>query len=154
MHRRASLASHASRRHSAGLSLIEMMVATVVSGVLASVAYPSYAHAVQKLRRSEALVTLMQVQQAEERFRSGASRYGALDELGLTALPGHHYALTIDAATADGYEASVVATGAQTRDRHCRVMKVAVDGGAWTTASGPTAAAENDAQANRRCWNQ
>ena len=108
----------------------------------------------QKLRRSEALVTLMQVQQAEERFRSGASRYGTLDDLGLTALTGHHYALTIEAATADGYEASVVATGAQTRDRHCRVMKVAIDGGAWTTASGPTAAAENDAQANRRCWNQ
>ena len=97
----------------------------------------------------------MQVQQAEERFRSGASRYGTLDDLNLaTAATGHHYALTIGAATADGYEATVVATGAQAHDRHCRVLKVAVDGGAWTTASGPTAAAENDAPANRRCWNQ
>ena len=150
MHRCTSPAS----RRVAGLSLIEMMVATAVSGVLASVAYPTYAGAVQKLRRSEALVTLMQVQQAEERFRSGASRYGALDELRLTVPAGHHYALTIGAPTAEGYEATIVATGAQTHDRHCRVMKVAVDGGAWTTASGPTAATENDVQANRRCWNQ
>ena len=151
MHR---CASHVSHRNSVGLSLIEMLVATAVSGVLASVAYPTYAGVVQKLRRSEALVTLMQVQQAEERFRSAANRYGVLDELRLTVPVGHHYALTIGAPTADGYEATVVATGAQTHDRHCRVMKVSIDGGAWTTASGPTAATENDALANRRCWNQ
>ena len=142
------------RRRAAGFTLIEMMVATAVSGVLATAAYPTYAGVVQKMRRCEALVALLQVQQAEERFRSNASRYATLEELGLPTATGRHYTLTIDAATADGYQATAVATGAQAGDRHCRVMKASVDGAAWTTASGATAAADNDAQANRRCWNQ
>ena len=143
------------RRRAAGFTLIEMMVATAVSGVLATTAYPTYAGVVQKMRRCEALVALLQVQQAEERFRSNASRYATLDELGLAATAtGRHYTLTIDTATADGYQATAIATGAQAGDRHCRVMKASVDGAAWTNASGATDAADNDAQANRRCWNQ
>ena len=142
-------------RRAAGFTLIEMMVATAVSGVLATTAYPTYAGAVQKMRRCEALVALMQVQQAEEHFRSSASRYATLSELGPTApAASRHYTLTVDAATADGYAATAVATGAQAGDRHCRVMKASVDGAVWTTASGATDAADNDAQANRRCWNQ
>ena len=146
--------AHPVARRATGFTLIEMMVATAVSGVLATTAYPTCAGAVQKMRRCEALVALMQVQQAEERYRSNASRYATLDELGLSTATGRHYTLTIDTATADGYAATAVATGAQAGDRHCRVMKASVDGAAWTTASGATAAADNDAQANRRCWNQ
>ena len=149
-----SYAHPVARRHTAGFSLVEMMVATAVSGVLATTAYPACAGAVQKMRRCEALVALMQVQQVEERFRSNASRYATLDELGLASSAGRHYTLTLDTVTADGYQATAVATGAQAGDRHCRVMKASVDGAAWTTASGATAAADNDAQANRRCWNQ
>lgn len=145
--------SSAFRRPSAGFTLVEMLVATSISGVLASVAYPSYVGTVQKMRRTEALVALMQVQQAEERFRSNASRYGTLAEVGGVVTAGH-YALSIDAAGADGYTVVAMATGTQTGDRACRVMKVAVDGAISTTASGPTDAADNGAEANRRCWNQ
>ena len=98
------------RRRAAGFTLIEMMVATAVSGVLATTAYPTYAGAVQKMRRCEALVALLQVQQAEERFRSNASRYATLDELGLAATAtGRHYTLTIDTATADAFPISLSA---------------------------------------------
>jgi prepilin-type N-terminal cleavage/methylation domain-containing protein len=36
------------RRHSAGFTLIELMIATSISGVLASVAYPCFSGALQK----------------------------------------------------------------------------------------------------------
>ena len=143
------------QRRSTGFSLIELLVATSVSGVLASVAYPGFTGALHKVRRSEALVALMQVQQAQERFRADASRYGSLDEIGVAAaVAGGHYVLDVGSPTATGYVATAVAAGAQAGDTACRHMKVSVEAGAWTTASGTSAAADNGESANRRCWNQ
>ena len=62
----------------AGFTLIELMIATSVSGVLSSIAYPSFSGALQKVRRTDALVAMMQVQQAQERWRANNSRYGTL----------------------------------------------------------------------------
>ena len=125
-------------RRAAGFSLIELMVATSISGVLASVAYPGFAGSMQKARRSEALVALMQVQQAEERFRSNGGRY----------------ALTVESPSAAGYVATAVARGTQASDAACRYMQVSAEAGGWTLRSGASAEADNDEAANRRCWNQ
>ena len=145
----------AGRRRSFGFSLIEMMVAASVSGVLASVAYPSFTGSVQKSRRSEALVALLDVQQMEERFRSNGNRYGSLAEIGVSASPlGGHYVLGVESPTAAGYVATAVARGTQARDAACRYMQVGAEDGGWTMRSGATAAADNDEAANRRCWNQ
>jgi type IV pilus assembly protein PilE len=142
-------------RRSAGFSLVELLVATSISGVLASVAYPSFTGSLQKARRSEALVALMQVQQVEERFRSNGSRYGSIDEIGVaTAVAGGHYALNVESADATGYVASAVAVSTQAADAACRYMKVSVDAGTSTLSSGASAATGNDELANRRCWNQ
>ncbi len=143
------------RRRTAGFSLIELLVATSVSGVLASVAYPSFTGSLQKTRRSEALVALMEVQQVEERFRSNGSRYGSLEEIGLSAaVPGGRYELVVESPTATGYVASAVARATQASDSACRYMAVSVEGGGWTLRSGSSPAADNDAATNRRCWNQ
>ena len=142
-------------RRAAGFSLIELMVATSISGVLASVAYPGFAGSMQKARRSEALVALMQVQQAEERFRSNGSRYGSLDEIGVAAaVAGGHYALAVDSPAAEGYVATAVARGTQASDAACRYLQVGAEAGGWTLRSGTSAAVDNDEAANRRCWNQ
>lgn len=143
------------RRAVAGFSLVEVMVATSLSGVLASVAYPSFTGSLQKARRSEALVALMQVQQAEERFRANGSRYGSLDEIGVAAaVPGGRYEVGVESAAASGYVATAVARGTQASDAACRHLQVSVEAGGWTLRSGATAAADNDEAANRRCWNQ
>ena len=152
MHHPARRPAH---RRSAGFSLIELMVATSVSGVLASVAYPSFTGSVHKARRSEALVALMEVQQVEERFHSNGSRYGSLGEIGVAAaVAGGHYALAVESPSASGYVATAVAGGTQAADVACRYMQVSVDAGAWTMRSGASAAADNDEASNRRCWNQ
>ncbi len=142
------------RRRQAGFTLVELMIATSVSGVLASVAYPSYSSVVQKMRRTEALVSMIQLQQAEERWRSGNGRYGSLVEVGVdSVVAGRSYQLSVDAISASGYEVLAVATGAQARDTNCRYLRLVVGGGNVTTRSGATDATDNPPQVDRKCWN-
>ena len=142
------------RRRSAGFTLIEVMVATSISGLLASVAYPSFSGVLQKVRRSEALVAAMQIQQAQERWRAGSNRYGTLAEVGVGSVaPGRNYLLSVSAPSATGYVALAQATGFQAGDRLCRYMKLSVDGGNTVYSSGETEAATNNTQGNRQCWN-
>ena len=56
-----------SRRGSAGFSLIELMVALVIVGVLASVAVPSYQEQVRKGRRTDAKISLAETAHLLER---------------------------------------------------------------------------------------
>ncbi len=141
-------------RRQAGFTLIELMIATSVSGVLASVAYPSYSGAMQKLRRTEALVSMIQLQQAEDRWRSNNGRYGSIEEVGVASeIAGQSYRLSVDAPSAHGYEATAVATGAQARDATSRYMVLVLDGGDVAYRSGATDAADNPTQVNRKCWN-
>jgi type IV pilus assembly protein PilE len=140
-------------RRSRGFTVLEVMVATAVSGVLASIAYPSASAALQKARRSEALVAMMQIQVAEERWRADSSRYAMLDELRLQSVTaGGHYHLDISVPDAQGYIALAEATGAQAGDRPCRFLKLTLAEGVSVYASGETQATSNDATANRRCW--
>jgi type IV pilus assembly protein PilE len=144
----------ASHRRNAGFTLVETVIATSIAGVLASVAYPSVAAALQKVRRSEALVAMMQLQQAEERWRSGSARYATLAELGLpTTATGGHYRLTVTDATGSGYVAIAEAIGAQSGDRRCRYLKLAIDAGNPSYRSGETDTTDNGTAANRQCWN-
>lgn len=142
------------RRRQSGFSLIELTIATAVSGVLASVAYPSYSSVVQKMRRTEALVSMIQLQQAQERWRSGNGRYGTIDEIGATrAVAGRSYAFSVEAISASGYEVLAAATGTQARDTNCRYLRLVVDGANASTRSGATDATDNAPKTDRKCWN-
>ena len=59
-----------------GFTLVEMLCAVVVASVLSSIAYPSFLGVVHRARRAEALVVLMQVQMAQERYRADHPTYG------------------------------------------------------------------------------
>ena len=139
---------------STGFTLIEVMVTTAISAVLASVAYPAFTGSVQKIRRADALVAVMQVQQAQERWRSGSHTYATLSELTVSAVvAGGNYLLSVDDPSATGYAVLATASGTQAGDRQCRYMKLSVEGGNFDYSSGQTAAVDNNAQANRQCWN-
>ena len=58
-----------------GFTLIELMIAVAIIGLLASVAYPSYREYVNKSRRVEAKKTLIAAQQWMERFYTENFRY-------------------------------------------------------------------------------
>jgi type IV pilus assembly protein PilE len=152
---RRSRSRCAARRAGRGFTLIETLVTLGIAAVLSGLAYPSLENHLQRARRSDALVALMQAQLAQERHRADNRSYGDLAAIGVrsTSLSGH-YAIAVAANAADGYELVATATGRQARDATCRTLRVVVSGGSVVYASGPDAAASNAAAVNRQCWNR
>jgi type IV pilus assembly protein PilE len=144
---------HPTARRARGFTLIEMLVATAVTGVLSSIAYPSFTSTVHKVRRSDALVAVLQVQAAQERWRSNNAAYGSLAEIRQPAVSASgHYTLAVQALGDNRYELVASARGAQGRDAACRTLKLSVVGLNSVYASGPDANVGNGSEANRQCW--
>ncbi len=126
------------RRHARGFTLIELLIGMVVVAILAAVAVPAYNDQIRKARRAEAREALMQIQAAQERWRTNNVSYAAsVAALGQSATTGQgNYALAISGATAAAYVATATAQAKQASDSSCPAMTVTVAGG--TTTYGPT----------------
>ncbi len=149
-------------RRAAGFTLIELMIAVAVVGLLLAVALPSFMDSIRKGRRSEAFSALATLQQAQERHRGNNRSYATLAELNVTTpvttptAPGGYYALSIAVPTATGYElmADSTSTGANSSQRNdgaCAKLGVQVNGGtilygSCSSCSGFTWAASDT------CW--
>lgn len=115
-----------------GFTLLELVVTVGIVGVLATIAMPSWNHALHKARRSEARTGLLAIQHAQERFYLNHLRYSA-DLPGDTGLrlPEHgesgDYLFQLQTSS-DGQQYRATATaraqGRQHGDRHCRVFVV------------------------------
>ncbi|MAS65812.1 MAG: pilus assembly protein [Pseudomonadales bacterium] len=68
-----------------GFSLLELLIALVVAGLLASLAYPSYLNHVRKAQRVEVSALLMENAQRLERLYASGGRY---DQGAVTGLHG------------------------------------------------------------------
>lgn len=78
----------ASRHHTNGFTLIEVMIVVVIVGVLAAIAIPSYTSNVQRGDRAAARAALLEAQQFMERYYAASSRYStAADGTGAPTLP-------------------------------------------------------------------
>lgn len=140
-------------RLSRGFSLIELLCAMAITSILAAIAWPSFQSSVLKARRADALASVMQLQAAQERHRSGHVAYGNLRALGLPARSAQgHYQLSVSDEGASGYRIMAQADGVQHADTACRYLQLRIVGVDQTRASGPTAHVGNSADENRRCW--
>lgn len=141
-------------KHQNGFTLVELMVATAITGVLAATAYPSFQAPVFKARRIDGITALFQLQMSQERWRSSHSSYASLAELNANASSSlRYYALDVSEATATGFSATATGTGAQASDNACKVLRITVDQGHASYASGATEQASNSSADNKRCWN-
>ncbi len=118
------------RQH--GFTLMELMIAIVIIGILAAVAYPGYQNQIRRARRADAQGDLMAFAAAMERNFSATSTYLGLAAGGnptgvpaLTTFPPTSptagggpvaYNLTIQAATATTYTLRAVPIGPQAVD--------------------------------------
>lgn len=123
-----------------GFTLVELMIAVVVIGILLAVAYPTFIDSIRKGRRSEAFTALAALQQAQERWRSNNPSYaGAPSTLSLnaTTTPGGYYTLTIGNNTDVGYDATAAAVSgsSQASDGTCAKLSVRVVRGSISYAS-------------------
>lgn len=138
----------------AGFSLIELMVAIAIVGLLAAVVGPYFFDQIRKGRRSEAYATLTLLQQAQERWRSTNASYSTdLGTLGVPATsPNGYYAIAIAAADANSYTATATAASgtSQAGDRGCQVLAVRMTGGNLGYGSAVSGAA--DWSDPGRCW--
>ncbi len=131
--------NHASTlpRRAAGFTLIEVLIAVVIVGILLAVALPSFMDSIRKGRRSEAFSAMAALQQAQERWRGNNAAYAAstsLLGLAATSTPNGYYAISVTSSSATGYEltadsTSSGASSSQQNDRACAKLGVQVNGG-------------------------
>lgn len=116
-------------RKSNGFTLIELMVAVAVIGILAAVAYPSYAEYVRKTRRVETQTLMMDVvTRQQQRMLDVRSYATTLSDLGVTepSQISNAYTLTLTlsaAGTVPGFTLTAAPKGTQAQES-CGTLSV------------------------------
>ena len=111
-----------------GITLVELMIAVAIVGILAAVAYPSYRNQVMRTTRSEARVALeqraLQIEKCFTRFMKYVDPVCTVSQVGANAASStKHYALTI-VGTETTFTLTATAQGAQATDPQCATMTI------------------------------
>jgi type IV pilus assembly protein PilE len=134
----------------AGFTLIELMVAVAIVGILATIAATSYQSQVQKSRRTDARSALLDLAGREEKLFSTTNAYSATpSDLGYAgALPilvgSGYYSVNIVAPAAvppalPTYTLTATAINAQVSDTACRTLTLDQTGLQGSTGTGTPA---------------
>jgi type IV pilus assembly protein PilE len=148
-----------------GFTLVELMVALAIAGILAAIAYPAYVKQMQKGRRADALAALTAIMQAQERYRANVSDYASslavlnLNTAELTKLAPYYQFSLAGVGNPVGYRtgfaatATVVSGSPQAADLTCKSLTVTLEGAMPTyTASGDPNNTGTDVDTSSQCW--
>lgn len=153
MHTPRTFAMTGASASARGFTLIEMLIAVAIAGVLAAAAYPSFQAPLHKARRLDGISALLQLQMSQEQWRSDHSRYASAEELRAPATSQlGHYTIAVSDVDASGYTLVATALGPQASDAECRVLRLSMSRGQVTQGSGRDASQPNTTAQSRRCW--
>jgi type IV pilus assembly protein PilE len=134
--------------HFRGFTLLEILIALTIIGILTAIAYPSYLSHILKSRRTDAMTALTQDQIILERCYSQNFSYnapcGALPAFPQSSQQ-NYYSISISNLSATTYTLTATPIGTQTKDTDCASMSV-------NQANAKTAV-DNSGTAQTKCWN-
>ena len=133
-----------------GFTLIELMITVATVGILASLAYPSYAQYIVRSNRSSAVSFVMNLASKQEQYNLDARQYtNQLSLLGAASIPtevSNNYNVTVTAdntVAPPAYSITSTPTGTQlARDTLCGTLSINQTG--LKTISGTSAVT--------KCW--
>jgi type IV pilus assembly protein PilE len=129
-----------------GFTLVELAVALLVVGILASIAYPSYLQYTRRANRGDATRSIMFTAQQLERCYSQTYSYLGCANVtyGAGPSPNNYYTITTVAVAApNGYTISAVPNGKpQNGDGQCTSFSLASSGVQTSAGSGTV----------QQCW--
>ena len=129
--------NHDVTRRRRGFTLIEIMIAVAIIGVVTAIALPSYFRHVETARRTDATAFLSEVNGEQVRFFSENNAYAtSMSELGYGTeatypTPAEHYVVSIaPLGTRGGYTlvATAATDGAQASDTDCATISITSTG--------------------------
>ena len=111
-----------------GFTLIEVMIAVVIIGILASIAYPSYTQYVTRTYRDSAKACLSEYAHAMERRYSAKLSYAGEDpklECASASSLGSRYTITVTDIAQDTFTATATPTALQAaKETQCGTMSI------------------------------
>ena len=129
-----------------GFSLIELMIAIAIVGIIAGLAIPSYNNYILKSGRAEAKGVLLQVAQTLERCYTRYSAYDAdacpIDQGYTVMSENDRYELTATTVGANAFELTAVPQAGQAKDTKCGNFTLEHTGNRGISGSG----------AKKDCW--
>jgi len=144
-----------------GFSLIELMVALTIAGILAAIAYPAYTSHLLRGRRADAISALAAIMQAQERYRGNQSKYASsattlVPEIATVA---PLYDIRISAGSNGDFDigyvvtATPVAGSKQAADVTCKALVVELKGATpFYSATGDPTNSGTDSDTSAQCW--
>lgn len=121
---------------SRGFTLIELMIAIAVVGIIAAIALPSYMGTVRKTQRSDAKVALSEAAARQEQFFAENNSYATNADRDVLVTnsdgkssPEGHYELSVDNSACSGppfmcFSITATAVGGQAADTDCATFTI------------------------------
>ncbi len=136
----------AGQRQGRGFTLVEVMIAVAVIGILTAVALPSYRQHVANSRRADARAAILSLAQVMERWYTERGTYvgATVGASGIypSASPQGYYTMSISAQDATTFTISAAPAGAQTGDA-C---------GSYTYTQAGTRGVSGGSRTVAQCW--